>query len=65
MSEVDFVPVDTPSVGHDFPKDSPAAKLWEIGTTVALIAKAIAIRALNAFAFIFCFIYFSLFEGLW
>jgi hypothetical protein len=62
MSDVDFVPVITPSVGHGFPRDSPAAKLWEIGTTVAEIANVIATNALNARAFM-CFIYFSLFEG--
>jgi hypothetical protein len=62
INEVDLVPVEIPSVGHALPRDSPAATPWEIGTTAAEIAKAIAIIALNAFAFL-RFIYFSLFEG--
>ena len=60
--DVELVPVITPSVGQAFPRDSPAAKLCEIGTTVAEIANSAAITALNARAFM-CFIYFSLCEG--
>jgi hypothetical protein len=65
MSDVDLVPVINPSVVHDFPSDSPAAKLWEIGTTVAEIANTAAIIALNARALIVCFILSPYSRVLW